>query len=219
MSDSTPGSPPPGPEVPPAGLPIEERAGPYPQRFVETLKLFIVNPKEAYGRMTISSEILLPLSFALILSVYRAVVDLFWNWIIPFWPWILSDDGGSAVARMTRGVGGLLLSPILSMIFLVVVAFVIHLFLMMIEAGERGFDATLRVACYATTSLLAVAVPVFGGLAAMVWWVVLMVLGIATVHRTSYEKATLGVVLPFVLCCASCCGLAALIGLIVGSAQ
>jgi hypothetical protein len=219
MSDSTPGPPPPGPEVPPTGLPIEEPTGPYPQRFVETLRLFIISPREAFGRMSISSEILLPLSYALILSIYRAVVDLFWNYLIPFWPWILSDEGESAFVRLTSGFAGLIISPILSMIFLVIIAFVIHLVLMMIETGERGFDATLRVACYATTSMLAVAVPIFGGLAALVWWVVLMVFGIATVHQTSYEKATLGVVLPFVVCCASCCGLAALIGLIVGSSQ
>jgi hypothetical protein len=132
---------------------------------------------------------------------------------------VLPDQGESAFTRLTSGFAGLIISPILSMISLVIVAFVIHLFLMMIEAGERGFEATFRVACYATTSMLAVAIPVFGGLAALVWWVVLMVFGIATVHRTSYEKATLGVVLPFVLCCGSCCGLAALIGLMAGSSQ
>ena len=218
MSDPTPG--PPGPEDPVEGLPIEVGTGPYPQRFVETLKLFIVNPKEAFGRISISTEILLPLSYALVLSIVRAVIDLLWSWVIPFWPWILSDQGGRwAIANLTSGFVGLILSPIFSMIFLVVIAFVIHLFLMMIEAGERGFDATLRVACYSTTSVLAVAVPIIGGLAAMGWWVVLMVIGIATVHRTSYEKATLGVVLPFVLCCASCCGLGALIGLIAGASQ
>jgi hypothetical protein len=218
MSDSTAG--PPGPEDSPAGLPIEEPTGPYPQRFVETLRLFIVDPKQAFGRMSVSSEILLPLSYALIMGFYRAVVDLFWNRVIRFWPWLLSDESLSSVwTRLTSGFLGLFVTPIVMLVFLVIIAFVIHLFLMMLEAGERGFDVTLRVACYSTTALLAVAIPIFGGLAALAWWVVLMVIGIATAHRTSNEKAAFGVILPFVLCCASCCGLAAMMALLVGAGR
>jgi hypothetical protein len=44
-------------------------------------------------------------------------------------------------------------------------------------------------------------VPLAGGFIAVVWGIVLYVIGLSRVHHTSTGKAVLAVLLPFVLCC------------------
>jgi hypothetical protein len=73
---------------------------------------------------------------------------------------------------------------------------------MIVGGANNGFEATVRVVCYAQTAQLAGIVPFCGGLIAAIWAIVLYVIGLATAHRTTQGKAVLAVLLPVVLCCA-----------------
>ena len=56
-------------------------------------------------------------------------------------------------------------------------------------------------------------IPFVGGLAAVVWNLILVVLGVVRMHRTTQGKAIAGVLIPLLLCCVC---ILLVIGLVVG---
>ncbi|HEX7254009.1 MAG TPA: hypothetical protein VF376_14095, partial [Thermoanaerobaculia bacterium] len=83
-----------------------------------------------------------------------------------------------------------------------------------LTASPSGFEGTFRVVSYSHVSSLAAIVPVVGWLAALVWWVILAVLGIQRLHRTTQGKAIGAVLIPIFVCC----GMIAIIMALVGAA-
>jgi len=100
------------------------------------------------------------------------------------------------------GLGLIILAPIFVIIGVFIGAAILHLMLMIVGGAYNGFEATVRVVCYAQTAQLAGIIPFCGGLISMVWAIILYVFGLATAHRTTQGKAVLAVLLPVVLCCA-----------------
>jgi hypothetical protein len=88
---------------------------------------------------------------------------------------------------------------------MLLIALVVHLFLLMFKGAGRGFGATLTVVAYsyAAHAVQAVGGPFLGSYVAMIWQLVVLVIGLAAVHRADVWKSLLAVLLPLVLCC--CC--------------
>jgi hypothetical protein len=82
-------------------------------------------------------------------------------------------------------------------------AAIVHVVLLMFGGAKRGFNATLTVVAFSMGVHLLAAVPLCGGIVAGVWQLVLLVLGLAAIHRTDVWKAAVAVIAPIVLCC--CC--------------
>jgi hypothetical protein len=121
------------------------------------------------------------------------------------------------------GVGGaaltvrLIVAPFFIAIALFLGAAILHLCCMLVGALENsrsGFEGSLRAVCYSEVSSLASVIPVVGGLIAVVWWIVLAIQGVQSLHKTTSGKATAAVLIPVVVCC----GGLVLIGLAVGAA-
>ena len=115
------------------------------------------------------------------------------------------DDvaGMGAMYGFTVGWGLLMvvLAPLFVIIGVFIAAAILHLMLLMLGGADNGFEATVRVVCYVQTAQLAGIVPFCGGIIALVWTVILYVIGFSTAHRTSQGKALVAVLLPVVLCC------------------
>jgi hypothetical protein len=198
-----PAAPPPGPM---ARLPWEEPGRPFVEALFETVKLFVTRPSEAYARMAVEGDLIRPVLYAIILGwvgvffaqVFNIAMGGFQMGMMRRW-----GMNASAVSPMVN-IAIIVAAPLLVIIGLAIQTVVFHLVLMLIGGATRGFDATLRACCYAGTAQLAGIVPVCGGLVGLVWAIVLLVIGIATAHRTTQGKAALAVILPGVLCCA--CG-------------
>jgi hypothetical protein len=96
---------------------------------------------------------------------------------------------------------------------------VFHLLLLVVRGAPRGFDATLTVVAYASGIFLLRALPVCGGLIALVWFIVMVVHGLAEAQRCGTGKAAFAVLGPLVLLCVLAClasvvaGLAGMAGL------
>jgi hypothetical protein len=93
------------------------------------------------------------------------------------------------------------LAPFFVLLAVFIQAAILHLMLMLVGGANSGFEATTRVCSYAQVSQLAQAVPFCGGILSLVWSLILLITGLATVHNTSRGKAALAVVLPVVICC------------------
>jgi hypothetical protein len=157
-----------------------------------------------------------PLVFALVFIVISAVVQAVWQ-IIGFggttaWMSQLGDmDPELAEMMATYGavnagsaVAGIFTSLIGGLIGLFLISGLFHLMLMILGAlkdSSAGFEGTFRTVSYAQVAQLAALIPFAGPLLALVWAIILYVIGLASVHRTTQGKAVAAVLIPFALCC------------------
>lgn len=96
---------------------------------------------------------------------------------------------------------GLVGVPIFTTMMLFIQAGVCHLCLLILSAVRRDYWATFRTICYATGPQLFQVVPLLGGMVGPIWQLVLVIIGLKVVHRTTYGRSALAVFLPTILCC------------------
>jgi hypothetical protein len=115
-----------------------------------------------------------------------------------------------AGATVIGTVAQLIAAPFLSVVWIFVWAGVYQLFLLVLGAASRGFEATLTVVGYASGALLIGAAPVPGlaNLVAGTWFVVAASIGFREAQRTTNAKAWLTTSLPFIAACLCCCAAA-----------
>jgi len=235
MSSDIPGIPPlPPPPLPPPppppyggspqeGLPWERRAElGFFNAFLETIKLFATNPAGAWQRTKEKGDYAEPLIFAILVSWIGIALSSVWSSLFgqawtAFLPPEMKEKLGSAFATNT---GALLiqvgLAPILVLIGLFLGAAIYHVSFMIVGATNEsasGFEGTFRTVSYSSVSQLANVIPFVGGLAALVWNLILMVMGAVRMHRTTQGKAIAGVLIPLLLCCAC---IAVAVALVIG---
>jgi hypothetical protein len=199
-----PYQPPPPPPAPSAPLPWEQPGYPPLEGLFETAKLFLTNPVEAFGRMAIGGDLGRPLAYAVILGWVGIIAGQAYNialrgtmrnWLAPY------SHGPAFAFGIGVNVAVMIVAPILVLLGVFIGSAVIHLFLMLVGGANSGFNATTRVVCYATTVQIFQIAPVCGGFIGAVWGIVLEVIGLAIVHRTSRGKAALGVLGCPAMCC------------------
>ncbi len=202
----------PPPTTPPSAAPLipwedPARTG-FFDRFVETLKLLATAPAEAFARMPTTGGIGKPLTFAIIVGWIGIAVSALWMLLLGGMSLPFMDQsqlgGAGAVFGFSTGftIMLMLLAPIFVIIGVFIQAAILHLMLMLVGGANHGFEATTRVCSYTYTAQLAQVVPFCGGLLALIWSVILLIVGLSTAHGITRGKAALAVILPVVLCCA-----------------
>jgi hypothetical protein len=202
------GSPPGAPSNP---IPWENRdqLG-FVQALVENVKLFTVNPKEAFARTREQGDYASPILYVVILSVVVGIINWIWSLVFTapmgtFLPPEAQEQFGWMMTMMAGGgIINVILAPIMALIGLFIGAAILHLCLMLVQGlaeSRAGFEGTVRVISYAYIANLANIVPVVGGLIALVWSLILLVIGFSTMHRTTQGKAIAAVLVPVILCC------------------
>ncbi len=189
-------------------IPWEDRGVSSFDALLQTVKLLAVNPGEAFRRMPLAGGVGRPLFYAIVIGWISIAFGVFWNVLLQgMWlPFMKSAEdlaGMGAAYGLTVGWGLLMvvLAPLFVIIGVFIAAAVLHVMLMILGGAESGFEATVRVVCYTQTAQLAGIVPLCGGIVALIWTVVLYVIGLSTAHRTSPGRALVAVLLPAVMCC------------------
>lgn len=228
-----PGGPPTGgAPPPPAGgtgmepLPWEdrERRGFFPA-LIDTIKLFVTSPKEAYARARETGDYLSPILFAVIIGWIMGIIGQLWSllfqgsWIAMLPPEARDQFGamGLGATSAVSFIVGVLLTPVIILVVLFIWSGIVHLFLMLLGGHKQsaaGFEGTFRALAYGQVASLAQIIPFVGGLIALIWGIVLWVIGLVRMHRTSQGKALGAVLIPIVLCCVC---IFAVIALTIGS--
>jgi hypothetical protein len=108
-------------------------------------------------------------------------------------------------------------SPLLALAGIYVMAGIFHVFLLMVRAAPRRFDATLTVAAYASGIFLLRALPLCGGLLGTVWFAVVAILGLAHAQRCGTGKAVFAVLMPLVAACLVACAAGMIAAVVVGA--
>lgn len=231
------GTPPPSPPPqPPSGSPPPTRE-PLPwevrgtlgfgKALLESVRLFVTAPREAFDRARRKGDVGSPLLWLVIIGVFNGILQWIWSMAftapyLAFMPESVRDEIGPFLVAMTAGGGllNLIYVPVVTLIGVSIAALILHVCLLLVgglSSSEAGFEGTFRASSYAYVAQIAQIVPVFGALVALVWNVVLVVIGVTSLHRTSTGKAVVAVLIPTLLCCvcfsmALTIGLAALMG-------
>lgn len=233
---SPPGGPPstPPPGGPPAGrpgLPWERAKG--LGELVETAKLLITSPGEAFQQARERGDYGSPLLFFLVFAVVGSIISAFWSLVMR------GAGMGPSMSQMEEMMGdvppemrgwiemamqsaqpsagglvlGILFQVVYFIILLFVLAVVIHLALSLfggLRASGAGFEGTFRAVAYSSIAYLAYVIPVVGFLVALVWALVIQVIAFTRLHKSSQGVAVVGALSPYLLCCICCLALFAL---------
>ena len=161
----------------------------------QTLKSSLFSPEEFFSKLPVEGGFVTPLLYALIVETFGSLVS---------YAWAFSLDHSLFGAAKLSGFWITLLGvfvPMFVFLHVVVSAFVLHISLFLISAARRNFESTFRVVCYSSGPDLFSAVPVVGGVVAVVWQTYLIVIGLREVHGITTARAVIAVFLPLILCC------------------
>lgn len=198
------GAPPPSYGGSGAAFPWEERARlGFVTAFIETAKLLITQPKEAYSRLKPNGDLTSPLLFGLVVGWPVAVISAIWQLLFSgmMGGFGSTEAAGLGLVQMAVVV---VLYPIFYAIGVFLLAGIFHLTLSVIKGLDQspfGFEGTLKVAAYAMIANVASIIPMIGGLISLGVLIYLAINGIEAVHRTSTKNAVITVLVPILLCC------------------
>lgn len=219
-----PSAPPPPHSPPPAGagpqdhgprLPWleRERLG-FVNAYVETAKLIVQKPAEAFGRIRADGDLVSPLLFGGIAMLAALLVHLIFGL---FWGVLFTGSSGMGAMAFAAGIGAfmsvvvLVISPIFFVIGVFLLAAVFHGILMLtggLEASKTGFEGSVKVVGYASLTTIVGIVPVIGPLLQIAALGYLCYLAIPQVHGCS-EREAIYALIPLALC--GGCGVVALV--------
>jgi hypothetical protein len=216
------GPPPPGPGPGEVPSPFAERASRgFFASFFETWKLVATQPQEFFRRVRIDQTGTAVL-FGVLATLAGTIVAALYNLLSARQTMVamqrvmekMPEDEAAFLRSyaeiMTGGavtVGQIVVSPIVTVVSIYLGAALLHLVLMLFRGAKRPFDATLTAVAYAHGLNLLLVVPGCGGLVALVWAVVVLVIGLGEIQRCGQGKAAAAVLSPVVLVCLCCCGL------------
>jgi len=207
LEAAPPGTAEPSPEGPQPqriiGTPIEEPEGSTPWEdiaslgfttaFFRTVKEVFSIPDIFFRRMPVNNGILNPLLFGIIAGYVGALINFFWQYTFSG-----MLGGGLNFAGVSPVILYAFILPILIIIFLFVGSIIIHISVMMF-GGKRGFEATFRVLSFANSIQLVSVVPLFGAIYFLVYYPVLIVVGLKESHRITMGRAAFAVFVSLII--------------------
>ena len=208
------GPPPPIPPTPPPppaplALPWEQPGYPFLPAIIETTKLLLMRPREAFARSSPTIGIGRPLLYGCILSfianVFTAVYEFFMRSMMgsmpthgPMHDWMNAESTIPPVARL---LGTIFALPFLLPIAILIAAGLVHLFLMLLGGAPGGYANTVKAECYSNAPVFLAVIPLCGSIVGYLWAVVLLVIGLTVVHKISTGKAIAALLFPLLICC------------------
>ena len=204
---AAPGAPEPV-EAPPgrAGIPWEDAADElsFVQRLTRTWSQSMFQPGEFFRNMRVDGGAGPALLYALVLIVMGQSFNMFWQQLIVD---RLAEQFGEVSPVLeqvfaTAGAQQLLLVPLLALLGLFIGTLIYHLCLVIVGGANNGMAATFRVLAYSESTQLLLVIPILGQFIAMIWSVVLIIIGFKEAHETTTGRAVFAFLLPIIFCCA-----------------
>jgi hypothetical protein len=209
------------PNLPPAGgTPWERRdeIG-FVSALIETTKEVLTAPTAFFRAMPVTGGIGSPLLYAVVVGWLGILVSAVYGGVFlvvggaarssAFGPLADRPELARFMEMFSTWIG-LVIQVVFGPVFIVIGVFVgaaiTHLFLLLLGGADQGFEATFRVMAYAHAARILTIVPLCGGVIALVWSLVIHIIGLAEAQRIPAWKAAIAVLLPGVLVCCCCVG-------------
>jgi len=214
--------PPPGPSLlttpqpRPGSTPWEDRGRiGIVQALIETTQKVLTAPSAFFASMPVTGGVGGPLLYAMVVGSLGVIVAAIYREVFRalMGSTLTSLGGGSELRRLMpllMGGMGLVLQVILAPLFVIlgvfVVSAIVHLMLILLGGAKRGFEATFRVACYGEAAAVLNIIPICGNVISGVYYVALVIIGLAAAHGIGKGTAAAAVLLPLVVVCCCCAG-------------
>ncbi len=206
-----PPAPPPG-FAPSAGessarLPWEDRQSlGFAAALVETVRMIVTEPGEAFGRLRRDGDYVSPLLFGGLIAWVAAIIGQIWSMLFSgMFAGLLGVDPAASLGGGTlQLVLVTVLFPFFFGIGLLISVAIFHGCLLLVggaSQSEFGVEGTFKVICYSQLASLGGIVPILGFLIVIVAQVIFLVVGFQKVHGASQGQALGATLLPMVLCC------------------
>ena len=177
----------------------QEELGFFPA-ITQTAQQSLLKPREFFDKIPINGGYVQPLLYALIVATLGEMVGILWTFSLDSSLMEKLNAFGNVAALVA------VITPLFVFIRVVLTAVFFHVSLYLLGGVNENFEATFRVSCYASAPELCSIFPVVGGIIGMIWKFYITVVGLESVHRIEWWRASLAVLLPFVLCCAAMAG-------------
>jgi hypothetical protein len=172
----------------------------------------VFNPDKFFSNLPFKGGLGSPILYALILLWITQIVDSVYRLLFAnYWLALFRDyfSQYSQYYNFEFGAGVSLLSFFLRIIiapaFIIIAIFIIsgiyHVICMIFGWAKRDFEATLRAIAYSTGPAIISIIPFCGAPIGWIWSLVLAIIGLKHMQKTSGGKATFVILLPILLCC------------------
>jgi hypothetical protein len=170
------------------------------QAIYQTFKVVLFSPKTLFSSLTFEGGFWEPLAFAILVGSIVTMFSLFFLLLVQS-AWMLSF-GPPILGQFTIGLVFLFTIAIVPVFWAVMVfasSGILHLFLLIVGAGENGYEATFRVISYSQATQVWGLIPIIGGFIGSIWLVVVQIIGLREIHETSYLRIIIAVLMPLIL--------------------
>lgn len=228
-----PGTPPPAPRGGPppesaaSGVPWEERQHlGFAEGLFRTLRESLMRPTPFFRSLPPEGPtpppplgpIGSPILYSILVGVPSLIVGLFWQFLASSIG-IMEGEGSEAIFHLGFVVLFACMAPIMIPIMLLIWSAILHLFLILLGGASASFLATFRTVAYASGPQIFEVIPLCGGLISTIWGLVISVIGLREVHRTTTGRAVGAVLLPGLLCCGFFVTILVMIGVFAAAAD
>jgi hypothetical protein len=184
----------------------------------ETWKQSCFNPGPFFEKMPVKGGIGNPLLYGLILGfigvIFQVTYSQMFSQLFDFTKWLppMYQNFDSEFMDFNRRIQSysniisIFAFPFVATAGMFIMSGIVHLLLTMFGWKKHDYESTFRLVAYSEGPAFFRVIPFIGDFVAMVWQLVLTIIGISKVHKISGGKATLIVILPAILFCVCCCG-------------
>lgn len=160
----------------------------------------LFSPGAFFGSIRKAGGLKDSIAFGILLGSIGAMLNIFWRFflmaeefadIINTSPWPVSLNHLFIIF--------IIISPFIVLFMIFVTAVVLHIFLLILRGANNEFEATIKVSAYINATSILCIIPYLGGIIAWIWSMVIAVIGLREIHKTSTLKALFAVLLPLFL--------------------
>lgn len=183
----------------------------------ETWKQSCFYPAEFYKKMPTSGGIWNPLAYGLIFAfagfilqmAYTMIFDQLFDvanwWTPPYGEFDYELRAFSDSFQSISNLASIFLFPFIATAAFFIWAGLVHLVLVVFSWRNKDFEATFRIITYSEGPSAFEVVPFIGSIIAILWQIILVIIGVREVHRLTTIQAAIAVLLPAVSFCLCCC--------------
>ena len=165
-----------------------------------TTKAVVFSPKIFFKHAAVEGGIKEPLAYGLLTGSTGMMVEVFWQLLLfgeigdglsSFLDSLLGSE-----ATILFSLGAMAICPLMVLITVLAMSAILHVFLSLVRGGKSGFEATFRVVSFSQSAQLWGLIPVAGSFIGALWLIVVQVIGLRQIHKTSYLRVAMALVIP-----------------------
>ncbi len=185
----------------PAGSPWEERSEVgLLQGIYQTIRAVLFSPQRLFGTPAFTAGIREPLAFGLLVGATGRMFGLFWQFLMlcgGFFSFDLPISDQIPIGLVFPTL--MVVIPIYVTVRMFLYSAVLQLLLLIVGGGKNGYEATFRVVAYSQATQALSLIPIVGGWIGEIWQLVVQIIGLREIHKTSYLRVVLAFLIPVAL--------------------